>query len=118
MFGKIGAIGVGSDSSAYEMSAMQNISGSHGVAGAANASGLSNASSIDKIKDCVDVEGPEQSDGRGGVNLQALKSSFSAGQGFEQGVQPSFCIGSLNGIQDGLASGIQPAGVFKPPYEG
>jgi hypothetical protein len=73
---------------------------------------------IDKIGDKVSISEKEKVGGSS--NLDALKGSLNANaaQGFNQGVQPSFAMNSVQGVQAGLEPGLQKAGVFKSPYEG
>jgi hypothetical protein len=66
------------------------------------------------IKDKVEISESEEA---GGANIQALKGNLvGQGQGFEQGVQPSFAMNSIQGIQSGMEPGLQKGGVFKSPY--
>jgi hypothetical protein len=89
--------------------------GAQGAQGVQAPPELGQSQEIKGIKDKIEIS--KDSEEAGGANIQALKSSLQPGQGqgYEAGVQPSFAMNSIQGIQAGLDPGMQQAGVFKSP---
>ena len=70
-----------------------------------------------EISDKIDVSKLDKAEDAGGANLEAIKGSYGNNQGFEPGMQKAFAINSMQGVQDGLPTGLQAAGVMKSPPE-
>ncbi|MCQ2736102.1 MAG: hypothetical protein MJ234_02665 [bacterium] len=86
--------------------------------GTGRAESCSEALRPEAVTDMVDVDGIEQAEEDGSPDVQALVSALSQSQGFDAGIQQQFAMNSSSGAFEGLEQGIQPGGVFMPPYQG
>ncbi len=97
---------------------MYGAQGMQGMQPPVEAGQAKEAQGVDKISDKVSISEKEKVGSSS--NLDALKGTLNASsaQGFEQGVQPSFAMNSVTGVQAGMEPGLQKAGVYKSPPEG